>query len=233
MVWWVADTNYNKPHTSPASAGKQDCSKVWWVADTNYNNSHIAPASICKHDRIKANDCNKVWRLLGVVYEGALKDGKFHGKGTLNYPSGCCISGVWDNGVLQSTSFHFSDGLSFRNVESWKYCKIPDRRFYKEHLLGLRPAGLSHLTQDTPTRPIPEGCYDVGDGFYDPRTKCVTDPEDGRITRVPTAAEEDWIMANCRKAWDQPQGYRPDLYENWWSEQGCKAGDQEEEEDLQ
>nr|CAD7570452.1 unnamed protein product [Timema californicum] len=168
-----------------------------------------------------------------VVYEGALKDGKFHGKGTLNYPSGCCISGVWDNGVLQSTSFHFSDGLGFRNVESWKYCKMPDRRFYKEHLLGLRPAGLSHLTQDTPTRPIPEGCYDVGEGFYDPSTKCVTDPEDGRITRVPTAAEEEWIMANCRKAWDQPQGYRPDLYENWWSEQGCKAGDQEEEEDLQ
>nr|CAD7397399.1 unnamed protein product [Timema poppensis] len=199
-----------------------------WNSTLNTSGSHRL-----RGWKLLANDCNKVWRLLGVVYEGALKDGKFHGKGTLNYPSGCCISGVWDNGVLQSTSFHFSDGLSFRNVESWKYCKMPDRRFYKEHLLGLRPAGLSHLTQDTPTRPIPEGCYDVGDGFYDPRTKCVTDPEDGRITRVPTAAEEEWIMANCRKAWDQPQGYRPDLYENWWSEQGCKAGDQEEEEDLQ
>ncbi|CAG2068895.1 unnamed protein product [Timema podura] len=141
-------------------------------------------------------------------------------------------------------SFHFSDGLGFKNVESWKYCKMPDRRFnaaarkcgdhrfYKEHIFGLRPAGLSHLTQDTPTRPIPKGCYDVGDGFYDPRTKCVTDPKDGRVIRVPTTAEEDWILANCRKACDQPQGYRPDLYENWWNEQGYKAGDQEEE-DLQ
>nr|CAD7588739.1 unnamed protein product [Timema genevievae] len=200
-----------------------------WVSAGNLTAEYV---NISVSGHAQNTDCVNGHAHSSVVYEGALRDGKFHGKGTLNYPSGCCISGVWDNGVLQSMSFHFSDGLGFKNVESWKYCKMPDRRFYKEHILGLRPAGLSHLTQDTPTRPIPKGCYDVGDGFYDPRTKCVTDPKDGRVIRVPTTAEEDWILANCRKACDQPQGYRPDLYENWWNEQGYKAGDQEEE-DLQ
>jgi hypothetical protein len=24
-----------------------------------------------------------------------------------------------------------------------------------------------------------------------------------------------WIVDNCRKGWDEPVGYRPDLYEDW------------------
>lgn len=36
-------------------------------------------------------------------------------------------------------------------------------------------SGRSQLTNRVPPREIPEGCYDCGDGFYDPRTRVVVD----------------------------------------------------------
>lgn len=32
---------------------------------------------------------------------------------------------------------------------------------------------------------------------------------------IPSPAQEEWIEKNCRKEWDTPTGYRPDLYEQW------------------
>lgn len=34
---------------------------------------------------------------------------------------------------------------------------------------------------------------------------------------VPIYQDEKFILKHCRKAWDQPSGYRPDLYEKWTS----------------
>lgn len=39
------------------------------------------------------------------------------------------------------------------------------------------------MTSEEPSWEIPAGMYDVGDGFYDPRTKCVSDPATGEILR--------------------------------------------------
>lgn len=43
----------------------------------------------------------------------------------------------------------------------------------------LDQTGESQLTEPPPPRTIPDGCYDCGDGFYDPRTRVVTSYEGG------------------------------------------------------
>lgn len=42
--------------------------------------------------------------------------------------------------------------------------------------------GESQLTDRDPPRVIPDGCYDSGDGFYDPNTRVVKD-YDGNFLR--------------------------------------------------
>lgn len=44
---------------------------------------------------------------------------------------------------------------------------------------GLDRAGESQLTEPHPPHAIPDGCYDCGEGFYDPRTRVVTSYEGG------------------------------------------------------
>lgn len=39
----------------------------------------------------------------------------------------------------------------------------------------LTLTGRSQLTNRVPPREIPEGCYDCGDGFYNPKTRVVVD----------------------------------------------------------
>ncbi|XP_063230447.1 uncharacterized protein LOC134535308 [Bacillus rossius redtenbacheri] len=151
----------------------------------------------------------------GVVYEGGMLDGMFHGPGVLTYPSGARVKGSWNKGVAEKMSFVFADGLEVDDLNSWTYCKMPDRRFSSEHKRGLQPAGRSLLTQESPPKHLPDGCYDVGDGVYDPKTKCVHSPNDhSTILRIPTKQEESWIMQHCRRAVRENVGFRPDLYEN-------------------
>ena len=70
--------------------------------------------------------------------------------------------------------YTFPDGLVY-DPNDWKYCDGYDRRFYTETLHGLKPAGRSQLKNNEPPQKIPEHCYDVGDGIYDPHTRIVTD----------------------------------------------------------
>lgn len=64
----------------------------------------------------------------GLTYEGYMRNGKFHGCGTLTFPSGNVISGVWVHGINQSMSFQFADGLQFEE-KNWTYCTPADRRW--------------------------------------------------------------------------------------------------------
>lgn len=59
------------------------------------------------------------------------------------------------------------------DIDIATYCIPPDRRFHKSYSEGLQPATKENLTNAQPTREIPKGCYDVGDGFYNPRTRWV------------------------------------------------------------
>ncbi|XP_038590052.1 MORN repeat-containing protein 5 isoform X4 [Micropterus salmoides] len=105
-------------------------------------------------------------------YVGEMKDGMFHGKGVLHFPNGSKYEATWENGIAKQGSFTFADGLQYQEKD-WDYCDGYDRRFYSERCNGLRPAGESQLTDLHPPLIIPDGCYDCGDGFYDPNTRVV------------------------------------------------------------
>ena len=62
----------------------------------------------------------------------------------------------------------------------------------------MRPDGKTLITNN-PHGPekIPEGTYDIGDGFYDPLKRIIC-KYDGQFARELYAGEEDWITKKCR-----------------------------------
>ncbi|XP_028034095.1 MORN repeat-containing protein 5-like [Bombyx mandarina] len=150
-----------------------------------------------------------------VKYVGEFEDGMFHGQGELRYPSGVILRGKWKKGLMYERKLIFADGLEY-SENDWKYCRMPDRRLTIEYDNGLQPAGSSYLTADQPTRDVPPGYYDTGDGFYDPKTKIVYNADDlSAIIRSPSLHEQKWIEANCRTSPETSFGPRPELYEKW------------------
>ncbi|CAH1170382.1 unnamed protein product [Phaedon cochleariae] len=109
----------------------------------------------------------------GAIYEGEFsQNGLFHGIGTLTYPNGQKIQGIWKNGELtEDSTFIFACGEVLD--EDFRYCQRPDRRFHVEIQKELGPAGQEYLTNDQPTKKLPQGCYDVGEGLYDPKIGCI------------------------------------------------------------
>ncbi|KAK2571222.1 MORN repeat-containing protein 5 [Acropora cervicornis] len=65
---------------------------------------------------------------LETKYVGEMKDGMFHGKGTLFFSNGSKYG-----------KYTFADGLEY-NTDDWEYCDEYDRRFYTEICHGLKPA---------------------------------------------------------------------------------------------
>ncbi|OON18350.1 MORN repeat protein [Opisthorchis viverrini] len=74
----------------------------------------------------------------GTRYVGGMKDGMFHGEGTLYYTGGSKFVANWVNGHPENGKIIFSDGLEY--VEGSHYCDEYDRRFYTEICNGLKPA---------------------------------------------------------------------------------------------
>ena len=88
----------------------------------------------------------------------------------------------WDKGKLIEGNYLFYDNLEFKDQE-WNYCTIQNRAFYTENIKGLRPDGKTLITNDIKgPKQIPEGTYDIGDGYYDP-TKRVICEYDGSFKR--------------------------------------------------
>ncbi|CAL8080380.1 unnamed protein product [Calicophoron daubneyi] len=139
----------------------------------------------------------------GTRYEGGMKDGMFHGNGTLYFTSGSKYSANWVNGHPMDGKIVFADGLEYK--EGAHYCDEYDRRFYTEICNGLKPAGRSQIVDKEPPREIPPGCYDTGDGFYDPNKRVVVDYK-GKFLRNADEEEHAWITSKCRKAWDEHVG---------------------------
>ena len=95
----------------------------------------------------------------------------------------------WDRGKLIEGEYFFYDDLKFKDKE-WDYCTIQDRRFYTEQMKGLRPDGKTLICNDiNGPKNIPEGTYDIGDGFYDP-TKRIICKYDGEFKRDLEQGEE-------------------------------------------
>ncbi|KAJ8716518.1 hypothetical protein PYW07_003145 [Mythimna separata] len=150
----------------------------------------------------------------GVIYEGEFEDGMFHGNGELRYENGFTIRGNFVNGVMTERML-VSEHTEYTE-DGWNYCTMPDRRFEMEFEQELKPAGQSNLTAEQPTRDIPPGHYDTGDGFYDPITKVVYKYEDmTSILRAPTKLEQQWIVKNCRVNPEKSLGPCPELYEEF------------------
>jgi len=103
----------------------------------------------------------------------------------------------WDRGKLIEGKYYFYDDLEFKD-ENWDYCTIKDRSFYTEKMKGLRPDGLTLITNDIKgPKGIPEGTYDIGDGFYDPIKRIICN-YDGQLKRELEPGEEKWIVEKCR-----------------------------------
>ncbi|CAL1543526.1 unnamed protein product [Lymnaea stagnalis] len=140
-------------------------------------------------------------------YEGEMKDGMFHGQGSLFFPNGSCYEARWENGIAVEGKYTFADGLVFEE-EDWKYCDGYDRRFYTEITGNLRPAGHESLVNNEPRHEIPQGYYDCGDGFYNPKTRVVVD-YNLKFLRNADEDEHNWIIKTCLKGWDEYIGFTP------------------------
>ena len=114
----------------------------------------------------------------------------------------------WDRGKLIEGKYFFYDDLEYVDTskkesaepdkEPWGYCTNKDRQFYTEVIKGLRPDGLTLLSNDiTGLKVIPEGTYDLGDGYYDPVKRVICE-YDSTFKRDINPGEELWILEKCR-----------------------------------
>ncbi|RLV93903.1 hypothetical protein DV515_00013329 [Chloebia gouldiae] len=143
----------------------------------------------------------------GTEYRGSLWDGMFHGSGQLLRPKGGGYRALWDRGVPTQGKCTFTDGLEYEE-EKWLYCDGYDRRFYTEIRSGFKPPGIAQLTNLDPPKIIPKGCYDFADGFYNPKTRVIVDYK-RKFLRNADDDEHEWILRNCRKAWDLTTEHKP------------------------
>ncbi len=79
-----------------------------------------------------------------------------------------CIMGSGQD--IEWLLFGLDIQLKFRICIEW--C-VEEKYVNSSSLLLI--SGRSQLTNQIPPRKIPEGCYDCGDGFYNPETRVVSD----------------------------------------------------------
>ena len=154
-------------------------------------------------------------------YIGQFKDGKFHGLGTVFLKAGGKFAGTWSNGKLVSGGYIFKDGLEHRKWEpaseeekdqsgtgkdvkheEWEYCSAKDPRFFCEQKKGNEndKTGMEFETfRADKVVALPQGCFDCGEGYYDPKKLSICSFETGDPTRVPDKAEKEFILKNYRK----------------------------------
>lgn len=132
----------------------------------------------------------------GVIYEGEFYKGEFHGEGTLIYPDGKGkYKAKWERGKMMAGDYYYFDDLQFE-AQNWDYCKENDRRFYPEHLRRIEPQAQVTREEQGPHL-IPEGTYDVGEGYYEPIMSIIYSYK-GEILRTPSQAEVENIVRKCR-----------------------------------
>ncbi|XP_068149026.1 radial spoke head 1 homolog [Drosophila tropicalis] len=175
----------------------------------------------------------------GSEYRGPFVQGKFHGFGHLKLaqPYRFTIKGEFKHGKLVSIEdMWFNDGLHVQGTfsgsefkcDQWDYLTANDRRYQAERRYGQQPVGpTSYLTNDLMARPIPDGCYDVEEGIFNPRSGYLLNrpapfPSN---TYVGCTEEREWIVHNCRRARTDhiteplPSFCRGITQNNLWTEQ--------------
>lgn len=101
--------------------------------------------------------------------------------------------------TLLQGQYTFADGLRFEEG-GWPYCNEEDRRFYQERVNGIPPAGASLEVNAGKAHTIPEGTFDVGDGYLDLTAKQVFSYDGSNILRQAEEDECQWAVHFCRGA---------------------------------
>ena len=96
----------------------------------------------------------------------------------------------------ETGQFIFDDGLPFTK-KNWDYCTAKDRRFWSEYEDGIKPAGETSRTASGHKPIMPQGCFDVGNGYYDPTTHMVHEHGSGKELRQPNDEELKWIESKA------------------------------------
>ena len=103
--------------------------------------------------------------------------------------------GRWDRGKVVKGKYIFEDGLVY-DERRWEYCPERDRRFYmggddedmeeeeKQPTGGGGGEVNSQNQGEQKPIEIPPGCYDVGDGYYNPKEGKIYTYE-GELIRQP------------------------------------------------
>jgi hypothetical protein len=141
-----------------------------------------------------------VYKQNDFKYDGNFLDGLYHGEGTLFLKSGR-FEGNWNKGKLVDGGFIFEDGLHYskQDEDRWKYCSNEDPRFYSEIQNDLQIGEkLSEVTSHSYGNSLPKGCYDVIEGYYDPKKLMIFSYGTNDELRMPTKEEHKWFLANCR-----------------------------------
>ena len=132
-------------------------------------------------------------------YIGSFFNGVFHGEGTL-YVDGGRFYGDWDNGRLISGSFIYDDELTYQGDDKgWSYCTKEDPRFFSEICEGIDSEGPLKYPTPNPAPPVlPDGCYDMISGYYDPKKHSIKAYGTDEEIRRPDQDEKNWMTENCR-----------------------------------
>jgi hypothetical protein len=57
--------------------------------------------------------------------------------------------------------------------------------------------------------PLPYGCFDLEEGYYDPKEQAVFSYQSGdKIRNVESEEEREWIVSNCREGINLDEGVR-------------------------
>ncbi|KAF4662983.1 hypothetical protein FOL47_005976 [Perkinsus chesapeaki] len=138
----------------------------------------------------------------GTIYRGHFVNDEFDGEGSLIFPDGGTFVGTWQRGIAVDGKYFFGDGLEYKD-SNWEYIVSNDRRFYSEVTGGIRPAGESFVTNDSTDEPkIPRGCFDLGNGYYDPSKRVIFDYNGTQVIGKPNEVEQKWIKENARSLSD-------------------------------
>jgi hypothetical protein len=124
----------------------------------------------------------------------------FHGEGTL-FVKGGYYKGEFEQGKLVEGNFVCTDGLDCEELSEWAYCSQDDYRFKIEIDEGVELDGpLRYTTAYPDPAPLPYGCYDMEEGFYDPKEEAIFSYGEDRekIRNVESEEEREWIVNNCR-----------------------------------
>mmetsp|Transcript_26327 Transcript_26327/g.49402 ORF Transcript_26327/g.49402 Transcript_26327/m.49402 type:complete len:170 (+) Transcript_26327:70-579(+) len=136
----------------------------------------------------------------GGRYIGEFQDGRYHGDGILYVKNGF-FKGEWEDGKLSDGKFYFRDDLEVTvgELDSWEYCDgEEDRRFHSEIKAGVPEGEMKYVSANV-CPALPEGCYDVDEGYYNPDDKAIFDYKTNDVVRYPENSEAAWIVEHCRK----------------------------------